>query len=269
MPDIVKMVKSIVKASLPHFVVMRIRRHRDRNRLGRIGVEVSAHNPDVKYFGTEYGGYAVPVSMVEDGPVWSFGAGEDISFELMIARQFATNVYIFDPTPRAISYCNQMLNQEHNLLGRMYFFPFGIWTETGTMRFFAPKNKDHVSHSIVNLQHTRDYFEAECLSPLDILERTGSESPAIVKLNIEGAEYEVMRAIFGSALDPKIICITFDELHTAIDGASDKRMTELASRFRQEGYEVIHTVGCKVTYARSTALRNEIRHESRYPDSGR
>lgn len=269
MPDIAKMVKSIVKALLPHFVVMRIRRHRDRNRLSRIGVEVSAHNLDVKYFGTEYGGYAVPISMVEDGPVWSFGAGEDISFELLIARQFATDVYIFDPTPRAISYCNQMLDQERNLSGRMHFFPFGIWAETGTMRFFAPKNKDHVSHSIVNLQHTRDYFEAECLSPLDILERTGSEPPAIVKLNIEGAEYEVMRAIFDSALEPRIICITFDELHTAIDAAADKRMTELTARFRQEGYEAIHAIGCKVTYAKGMALRSGMRHESGPPDSGR
>lgn len=246
------MVKSIAKVLLPHFVVARIRRHRDLGRLRRIGVEAPAHNPDVKYLGTEYGGYAVPVSMVEDGPVWSFGAGEDISFELQIAQCFVTDVYIFDPTPRAVSYCNRMIDRERerSLPGRVHFFPFGVWSETGTMRFFVPKNRDHVSHSIVNLQHTRDYFEAECLSPLDILERTGSESPAILKLNIEGAEYEVMQAIFAARLDPKVICITFDELHTAIDGGADNRMTGLIARFHQEGYEAIHTIGCKVTFAR-------------------
>ena len=253
MSDIAKMVKSIAKVLLPHSVVARIRRHRDHGNLRRIGVDVPAHNPDVKYFGTEYGGYAVPVSMVEDGPVWSFGAGEDISFELLIARYFVTDVYICDPTPRAVSYCNRMINQERGLLGRVHFFPFGVWSETGTMRFFVPKNKDHCSHSIVNLQHTRDYFEGGVPVSPRYLERTGSESPAILKLNIEGAEYEVMRAIFDSTLDPKVICITFDELHTAIDGGADHRMTELTARFHQEGYEAIHAAGCKVTYARRSS----------------
>ena len=43
---------------------------------------------------------------------------------------------------------------------RFHFMPVGLWSEDTVLRFFAPRDPAHVSHSVVNLQRTEDYFEA-------------------------------------------------------------------------------------------------------------
>src|SRR6202008_4156450 len=55
--------------------------------------------------GTEYGSQTVCDSVLKPGAiVYSFGVGEDASFDLELIRQFDCEVYAFDPTPRSIAW---------------------------------------------------------------------------------------------------------------------------------------------------------------------
>jgi hypothetical protein len=61
--------------------------------------------PDVsveyEVLGSEYGGWPIAVSGVgPDTPIFSFGAGDDISFDLAAIERFGCDVLVFDPTPR-------------------------------------------------------------------------------------------------------------------------------------------------------------------------
>src|SRR5215510_3727340 len=60
----------------------------------------------LKRLGTRYGGWTfVPsVELRTGGLVISCGAGEDISFDIELARQFDCQIVIVDPTPRAINH---------------------------------------------------------------------------------------------------------------------------------------------------------------------
>ena len=224
---------------------------RSRVRMWRIGVHRLVKMPGVTYLGSVYGGYALPVDLVRGGTGLSFGAGEDISFEVMLASKFGATVHIFDPTPRAIEYCRSVVSEFDAMGdGQLFIHPYGVWSECKTERFYAPSNPEHVSHSIVNLQNTSEHFDAECLSPEEILNRLDLEKLPFVKLNIEGAEYEVMKAMFESNIKPDVVCITFDELHSTPDGKAAERLRGLIGRFRSEDYVPVHTVDSKVTFVR-------------------
>lgn len=250
--------RTILRWILPKPLREALRSLRSRVRMKRIGVRRLVEVPGVIYLGSAYGGYAVPAGLVRGRTGLSFGAGEDISFEVGLARELGATVHIYDPTPRAIEYCRGVIaGTDGDVEGRLFIHPYGVWSECRIERFYAPSDLAHVSHSIVNLQTTTDYFDAECLSPVEALRRLGLGDVSFVKLNIEGAEYEVVGAMFDREITPDVVCITFDELHSPLDGKASDRLRGLVRRFRAESYVPVHAVDCKATFVRRHSLHRD------------
>lgn len=150
---------------------------------------------ELEFLGNEIGGRWVKKgSLLPDMTMFSFGVGEDISFELEAVKR-GVKVFLFDPTPKSISY---MKNFD------IPFYPIGISHKSGKEKFYFPHNPNHVSCSIVNLQGTSEYFWAEVLTLKDIIKMIGV-NPDIIKLDVEGEEY---RVINGMNL-PKILMVEF------------------------------------------------------------
>ena len=64
---------------------------------------------DLVKLGTEYGGWYVPTSLIEKGTIcYCVGAGEDISFDIDLIRNFRSEIFVFDPTPRSISHIESL-----------------------------------------------------------------------------------------------------------------------------------------------------------------
>ena len=248
--------RAILRWVLPKPVREALRSLRFRVRMRRIGVRSLERLAGVVYLGSTHGGYAVPAELVRGRTGLSFGAGEDISFEVGLARELGATVHIYDPTPRAVDYCRGVMAEADGMgQGQLFIHPYGVWSECKTERFYAPSDPDHVSHSIVNLQDTRDYFEAECLSPEEILRRLDLGAAAFVKLNVEGAEYEVVGAMFDRGIRPDVVCITFDELHSPMDGEATGRLRGLVGRFSSESYVPVSAVECKATFVQRSMVR--------------
>ncbi len=245
-------VKNLLRKIVPKPLHDDLRRARDRIRFRKIGVRMPAPSKEIKYCGTEYGGYAVPTTLANGQAALCFGAGEDISFEISLAEEFGMHVHIFDPTPRAAVYCERVIESERGRLtsGSLNFHEYGVWSESGKQKFYVPQEKEHVSHSILNIQNTAQFFEAECLTPTDLLDYLSVEDVALVKLNIEGAEYEVIKSMFECQLLPTIICIAFDELHTQVDDGANQRLKGLVAKFIDAGYSPIDARDSKVTFRR-------------------
>ena len=246
-------VRTLAKRILPAGMIDLARRIRNRRRFRRIGLSRPVRMKGVTYYGSSYGGYAVPTELVRGAVGLSFGAGEDISFEIDLAASLGSTVHIYDPTPRAIDYCRRAISA-HNVKrgkGDIHIHPYGVWSSSKRMRFYAPADPAHVSHSILNMQETAEYFDAECVTPAAILEELGTASVSFIKLNIEGAEYEVIDAMFSSRIIPNIVCITFDELHSPIDEQATARLRALVRRFYVESYVPVHLVSSKATFVLS------------------
>jgi FkbM family methyltransferase len=150
----------------------------------------------MEFLGNEIGGRFFPTERIFDGMLmFTFGVGEDISFELEMARM-GVRCICFDPTPKSIQYMKQYPHIE--------FKPWGLFHKSMQKRFYYPKDPNHVSCSIGNLQGTTEWFKARCITLEVATEKFGI--PDIVKMDIEGAEYKV---IDNFQFWPEILMVEF------------------------------------------------------------
>ena len=210
--------------------------------------------------GTGYGGWFVPNGMLSGQSIcYGVGAGEDISFEIDLINHYGCHIHCFDPTPRALrhveqlrrntvnglpTFINNSINSYYNIdmggLERLHFHAFGLWSQDRTMRFYAPENPAHVSHSIVNLQRTNEYFEADCRTLRTVMQTLGHTDLTLLKLDVEGAEYEVLGSILESDIRPAVLCIEFDEGYRPLDDGYLSRIQNMVSRVKAQGYRLTY-----------------------------
>jgi hypothetical protein len=63
-----------------------------------------------EWYGSNYGGFFVhPLGLNEESLVYSFGVGEDISFDKEIILRHRCCVFAFDPTPRCINWIKSQI----------------------------------------------------------------------------------------------------------------------------------------------------------------
>ena len=67
-------------------------------------VKVQRADVPCELLGTEYGGHTLATAGLHTGSVvYSFGVGEDVSFDVALIQRFGSIVHAFDPTPRGSS----------------------------------------------------------------------------------------------------------------------------------------------------------------------
>lgn len=198
------------------------------------------HLKDLKEIGTKYGGWVIPSSLINSESIcYCVGCGEDISFDLGLIEQFGCNVFGFDPTPRAIQYVRQ--NAGKNI--KYIFGEVGLWDKEDNLKFYAPKNSEHVSHSLLNLQKTQNYITIKVNRLIAIMKNNGHNKLDLLKLDIEGAEYAVIDSIIADNLDIKIICVEYDECFNALDSNYRKRIRISAHKLITSGYSLVCVQG--------------------------
>lgn len=210
--------------------------------------------------GSEHGGWVFPKRLMNSQSIcYLAGAGTDISFDLELANAYRPKIFIFDPTPGAIAHFEDtkkgiMAENEMFTQGRKHQYPqdkkafdaitflnYGIWNKDETLKFYVPANKDHISHSVKNLNKTSDYFDAKVKSLSSIMAELGHDHIDLLKIDIEGAEYEVLEDIVQKKLTVKSICVEFDENFTKnIDSGYLKRITGTVEKLRSYGYLLVH-----------------------------
>jgi FkbM family methyltransferase len=199
-----------------------------------------ARRADLTKLGTAYGGWVIPASFLNSRSIcYCAGVGEDISFDLALIDHFHCKVFAFDPTPRAARHVAEHAGHNENY----DFHPVGLWDADKTMRFFAPANPAHVSHSIVNLQKTDTYFDAPCKRLNTLMRELDHSRIDLLKLDIEGAEYKVLESLMTDAVQVGVLCVDYDEIHLPLDGQYRERIRDSARRLAGAGYALVAVDG--------------------------
>jgi len=186
--------------------------------------------------GSAYGGWIVPTLDISEGAVcYLAGVGEDITFDLALIARFNCSVFAFDPTPRAKLHVHKQAAH----LSQFHFFNFGLWDAEGMLKFYAPANSEHVSHSIVNLQNSDRYFEASCKRLSAIMREMGHSRIQLLKLDIEGAEYRVIDSLVEDRLDIGIICVEYHAIHNDADDEFPGQIKKSVARLCEIGYALV------------------------------
>lgn len=224
--------------------------------------------------GTDYGGWFVPSGLLTSRSLcYGVGAGEDISFEIGLVRRYGCEVFCFDPTPRAQRHVERLRNNtergnpteinnrtgkfydcNQSCLDRLHFHPYGLWSEDRVMRFYSPADPTHVSHSIVNLQRTGTFFEAECKTIKSLTQAFGHTELSLLKLDVEGAEYEILASMLDEGVRPAILCVEFDEGFQPADDQYLARIRGNVVRLKENHYLLTHTDGWNATFVHKPAL---------------
>jgi len=161
------------------------------------------------WYGSDYGGFYVHDNILSDNSiVYSFGIGKDISFDRALVTKFGCAVFGFDPTPKSIAWC-----EEQELPENFSFFGYGLAENSGTALFNLPKKEANVSGSIIGHTNvsTAHTIEVEMKSFADITKNLGHEKIDIVKMDIEGTEYDVLLSILESCCIVDQLLIEFHE----------------------------------------------------------
>jgi FkbM family methyltransferase len=222
--------------------------------------------------GTKYGGRIIPVDagLTADSVCYSVGAGEDISFDCALVERFHCQVRVIDPTPRAIQHfknlekavmsgqrfpVNNSIEDYYSVTAedfrRLRFAPVGLADKDVELKFYLPQNPAHVSCSTVNLQKTEGYFTAQCFRLSSLMQQFGDTSIDLLKMDIEGAEYTVIRDIVATKLFPSVLLVEFDEAHTPMDSEASTRIKYHIDALERAGMRCIAVDGCNASFIRA------------------
>lgn len=136
--------------------------------------------------------------------VYSFGVGEEISFDLELIRRFGVCVHAFDPTPRSIEWL-----AKQSLPGNFLFHPYGVAGFDGHAKFLPPVNPLHVSHTLVERHTPWPAIEVPVRRLSSVMRDLGHQRIDLLKMDIEGAEYAVLKDMLDSRIPVNQLLVEF------------------------------------------------------------
>jgi FkbM family methyltransferase len=182
--------------------------------------------------GTEYGNWSFCTDgLNSNSVVYSFGVGEDISWDTAIIERYQVQVHAFDPTPKSIAWV-----QQQNTPPQFHFYGYGIADHDGVLQFYPPEDAAHVSYTVLHKAQTAaKMVELPVKQLATIMRELGHEHIDMLKMDIEGAEYRVLDNILKSGLAITQILVEF---HPHIAPMTVKDTIAAVKKLQQHGYKL-------------------------------
>lgn len=183
---------------------------------------------NLKFLGTEYGGWSVDLNSIKNGDfIIDAGLGEDISLLQELNKYFNLNIIGVDPTEKSHRYV-ESLNLNNFKLYKKAIAKNGIHH----IDFYKNSNPTYVSESYYEDHSSvgQDSYRVDCISFKELIKKY---NPSFIKMDIEGAEYDVLEECIGV----KQICVEFH--HHCM---SSKNLTDTISVLKKminNGYKLI------------------------------
>jgi len=160
-----------------------------------------------------------------DAVIYSGGVGEDITFEQELIRRFGVKIHIFDPAPVAARTVASANNDG------LLFKPIGL-AASAIGSFSIGGGADSSTWLKAGGTET-----LPCTSLAREIEMNGHDSIDLLKIDIEGFEYEVLESCLNERIPIKQICVEFHDFFAEIPKAKTKRMIRI---LESHGFDLIH-----------------------------
>jgi FkbM family methyltransferase len=218
--------------------------------------------------GSSYGGWNfVDHPSLQGCTIVSAGLGEDASFDIEFAARYAARVIIVDPTLRAVqhfeaisAHFGEPSSQPYGPTGKqpisaydlssirqdqLQLMPYALWNERGVVKFVGPANPEHVSHWIPTpgseIGPATRVTEVPAMAMDNIMDAVGIVGLPLLKIDIEGAEVEVLEDCLAKGITPAQILVEFDALMST--PARRQRVLNLYDTLLRRGFDAVHREG--------------------------
>jgi FkbM family methyltransferase len=173
-----------------------------------------------------------PTGLGPDSIVYSFGVGEDVSFELALIEQFNLRIQAFDPTPRSLAWLRGQAVPPGLVLHE-----FGLAAWDGVASFTPPIDPAHVSYSMIHPDPTRPAISAPVHRLATIAALLGHDRVNLLKMDIEGGEYTVLPECLSSGPHIDQLLVEFHHRWASVGVAATRHVIRL---LRDAGYRIAH-----------------------------
>lgn len=178
--------------------------------------------------------------------VISAGAGHDISFELDLVARTGCRLVLLDPSPTG---CKTVGNMK--LPPEITFESTALSDRTGHIILAKPVNMLEGSWRVAV---DGDGDEMACTTITEIMDRYSKSSIDLLKIDIEGFEYQVLQDMLIRKIPVKQICV---EIHQGPEfGKTRRDRWRLIYHLYRSGYRLIHSVGWDHTFLHRSAFKN-------------
>ncbi len=176
-----------------------------------------------------------PDVLDERSVIYSFGVGSNIAWDLAMIERFGCTIHAFDPTPHSIEWI-----RSQQLPARFVFHEYGVARFDGRMTFFPPRRRGSFNYS--SIERGRNFDERDLIRmPVKrvstIMRGLGHDRIDVLKMDIEGGEYEVIEDILETNVPVGQILVEF---HHNFRSVSMTRTTSAVHRLNERGYRIFH-----------------------------
>lgn len=180
----------------------------------------------------EHGGWWIcPDRIPRGGLAYCFGVGQDLRLERHLAERLEMTVLAFDPTPWTVTWV-----RDQELPERLRYVELGVAAFDGTAFFHEPDTPT-ASHSMVREGAAGRGSDVEVRRLPTLLRQHGHDRIDLLKLDIEGAEYEVLEEMVDAGIRPRVILVEF---HHRFRGVGIEKTEAALERLRRQGYGIFH-----------------------------
>lgn len=128
------------------------------------------------------------------------GVGNDPDFSRLLIDAYKMDCFAVDPTRKHAA----ALKKIEDELPTFHYRPFALGPENGETRFF--ESRDNVSGSLLNTHRNivNDQvigYDVEMITMDNLFDAIGVDKAAIVKIDVEGVEYQVIKTLSRSTLN--------------------------------------------------------------------
>lgn len=189
------------------------------------------------------GSWAVwPDGLGRESVLYSCGVGRDISFERAMIERYGLTVHAFDPTPLALTWA-----KSQQLPANFHLHELGIAPYDGVARFQPPTKLKFESFSMVRSSGLGQAIDAPVRRFRSLAGMLGHTRVDVLKMDIEGAEYEVLNDLLASKIPIGQILVEFHHRWKEVGAA---RTRQAIAALQAAGYVVaaVSSSGTEYTF---------------------
>ena len=162
--------------------------------------------------------------------VYSGGAGEDVSFEHALVKRVGCSIVLCDPSPTGL----KTMSLPKNKLSQIQFLPMALARKAGKLKMAPPPAGDVSWHAQVDASAE---LEVPCSDLGTLMAQFGHSHIDLLKLDIEGCEYEVIDDILERRIPVRQICVEFH--HGIVPGVRRSQTIRSILKLLGHGYKLV------------------------------